>query len=586
MVQALNIFSEGASGTAKSQLSLVGPKLTEVQSSTIVMRLFDDALKTFTDGLHRLRSSKAHHHNTLLPISRLPNELLVKIFAFASVLKRDVPVEPTILHQRRYRSRNQTVGRMLETLVIVCQGWKEIVYDAPSLWAYIRTDRSRAVNLEYLARSGQAPLHISLNSLDLRCEEFKTKIFQEVHRWKSIEMSGMTMEHLEELEQWPAPLLERFYLGYGHNIERALNPFGGSASRLRHLTLFDVRIPWESDLLSRLRTLEISHDEDGPSMQQVVHILRSCPDIISFKLRLPLGLNPGPMPLTTSIIDLPQLEHLSIVVHPLMTEHLLQRMRVPRCKIFNVNQPRATGPILYAAMEGLIPSLSSILLAASGLRISIASASLQYTATTEMDEDDEDQEQRDGEIHIQASGDQFASPFALETLSWLLDNVHTPSFSPPVSLIISQITSQAITPIIDRLSSAITELGLALDDTSSAEVIISYLAEPSEVDVDGTMMLRWPLPNLIDLDLERCRDLKPEVVLACVQRRAGRGFSSEGRREHCEELPARLTRLRLPYQSSTAALVEMPPDCMEWCGLELVQQSPERDVFGGSDTED
>ncbi|KAG9034809.1 hypothetical protein FRB95_012502 [Tulasnella sp. JGI-2019a] len=585
MVHALNIFSEGASRTARSQLSLDDPKLTELQSSIIMLRSLDDALKTFTDGLHRLRSSKARHHNTLLPISRFPNELLVKIFTLASVQKKDISMEPNALRRRRRNhSCFQMAERMLETLVFVCQEWKEIVYDAPSLWAHIRTDRPRAANLGYLDRSCQAPLHISINSFDLQYGEFKAKIFQEIHRWKSVAISGMTREHLEELEQWPAPLLERLYLHYGPNVERAFNLFCGSASRLRHLALSEVRIPWESDLLSRLRTLEIRHDEDGLSAQQVVYTLRSCPDIISFTLCLPQGLDPGPMPLDTLTIDLPQLEHLFIMVHPLMTEDLLRRMRIPRCKSFGVTQVGATGPAFTAAMEGHIPSLSSILLAASELSISITPTFLEYitTATAEIDDDDE-QQQRYGEqrIHIRASGDPFTS---LETLSWLLDNVHILPFSLPISLNISQITSQAIMPTIGRLSSAIAELELALDDASSVKTIISYLAEPSKVDVDGTTMLRWPLPHLKDLSFRLCHYLEPGVVLACVQRRAGRGLSLEGRGEHCEELPARLTRLCLPQGSSAAAVMGMFPDCMEWCGLEL-EQPLERDIFGGSDTD-
>ncbi|KAG8998604.1 hypothetical protein FRB93_013536 [Tulasnella sp. JGI-2019a] len=586
MIQALNTFSEGASRMARSQLSSDDPQLTEVQSSMIMMRSFNDAFKTFTDGLHRLRSSKARHHNTLLPISRLPNELLVKIFAFAYVLKTDVPMGPYDFRRPRYHLRDPLVGRMLEALVLVCQEWKDIAYDAPSLWAYIHTNPPSA-NIKYLARSGQAPLHISLHSLDLHHEELKTKIFQEVHRWKSVKISGVTREHLEELEQSPAPLLEKFYVRCANDagMGRTLNFFCGSAGRLRHLTLLDTRIPWESNLLSRLRALEISNDEDGPSAQQVVNALRSCPDLTSFRLHLTPDLHPGPMPLDTSIINLPQLEHLSIRVHPLMTEELLRRVRIPRCKSFNVDQARATGPTFSAAMEGLIPSMLSILLAVSKLSIHVGSTFLQYIATVEIDEESERERDREQRIHIQASGEQSTSAFAFETLSWLLDNVHTPSFSIPVSLHISQITSsQATTPIIDRLSSSITKLELALDDASLAKTIISYLAEPFEVDVDGTTRLRWPLPHLADLSFMWCRDLEPVAILACVQHRAGRGSSSEGRREYREELPARLTRLRLPHRSSTEAVMGMFPDCMEWCGLDL-EESLERDIFGGSDSD-
>ncbi|KAG8985949.1 hypothetical protein FRB94_003330 [Tulasnella sp. JGI-2019a] len=70
MVQAPNIFLEWASKTAKSQPSLNDPKLTEVERSRIMMRSFDNTLKTFRDRLDGVRSAKARHHNTLLPVSR------------------------------------------------------------------------------------------------------------------------------------------------------------------------------------------------------------------------------------------------------------------------------------------------------------------------------------------------------------------------------------------------------------------------------------------------------------------------------------------------------------------------------------
>ncbi|KAG9029749.1 hypothetical protein FRB95_004951 [Tulasnella sp. JGI-2019a] len=91
MIQALDIFSEGASRAARSERSLIAPRndsmLTELQSSVIIMQSFDDSLKAFSDGLHRIRSAKARYHNTLLPISRLPNDLLVEVFGLASGMK-------------------------------------------------------------------------------------------------------------------------------------------------------------------------------------------------------------------------------------------------------------------------------------------------------------------------------------------------------------------------------------------------------------------------------------------------------------------------------------------------------------------
>ncbi|KAG9026193.1 hypothetical protein FRB95_009308 [Tulasnella sp. JGI-2019a] len=525
-----------------------------------MMCSFDNALKAFGDGLQRHRSAKARHHNSLLPISHLPNDLPVEIFTLAcgkSWIKRS--------------SRGGRTGmRMLAMFVSVCYEWREIVHSTPSLWAYIWSDHHEKTTIECLARSDQVPLHISLDFDDGISRESWKRIFQEVHRWKSVELSYMTIKLLKQLEKCPAPLLERLDVKEDREYTEALNLFCGSASRLRHLALLNIKIPWDSNLLSHLTTLDINNSyAHDLSAQQVVQILQSCPDLASFKLFLPPSLHPGPIQVEFSTVELPRLERLYVRVHPLMMEHLL-RMRIPSCKSFDVDHAEATSPTFSAAMDHLKPSLSSILLTASRVTIGIRSTGLEYEATPKINEDDDDEEEEVGRllqrIRIRVSGNRFTDGFALETLSWLLDNIHTPSFSSPISLhIIELASSPPLTLIINQLSPVITYLNLELSG-ASAKTIVSYLAEPFKVVIDETTTLRWSLPNLTDLSFEGCNDLKPEVILRCVQRRAGRGLPLEGSRE---QLPARLTRLRLPHGSSIVGLKREFPDCMEWCGLEL-----------------
>ncbi|KAG9000678.1 hypothetical protein FRB94_005226 [Tulasnella sp. JGI-2019a] len=219
-------------------------------------------------------------------------------------------------------------------------------------------------------------------------------------------------------------------------------------------------------------------------------------------------------------------------------------------------------------MNHLIPSLTSILLGSNRVNIGIASTTLEYEAIVEVDEDYEGKGGNSSKhIIIHASGDQFTEEFALKTLSWLADNLHTPSITSPVSLNIGEITSsQAVTHILDLLSSVITNLNLDLTDASSVKAIVSYLAEPFQ---DETTKLRWPLPKLTDLSFDRRDDMDPEIILGCIQRRAGHGLFWEGRSEGREELPARLIKLSLFHGSLSAEVLKMFPDCMEWSGLDL-----------------
>ncbi|KAG9001285.1 hypothetical protein FRB93_012212 [Tulasnella sp. JGI-2019a] len=234
-------------------------------------------------------------------------------------------------------------------------------------------------------------------------------------------------------------------------------------------------------------------------------------------------------------------------------------MQRNRGHILLCNGPSRTQPIIPAPASG-------------GLFILVTPTTLKYDATAEIDHGNGQMEQP---IRISYS----VTPFqrnngALDTLDWLLDNVHMPSFSSPVFLEISEMeSSQAIISILDRLSSVITMLELTRIDKSPSRAVLSYLAEPCKVVVGGNTTLRWPLPKLMDLSVEGCDGLGPEVVLSCVKRRSGRELPlKEGGIEHCAELPARLSELRLPRGFSARALMRMFPDCMEWSGLHLEGQ--------------
>ncbi|KAG8978000.1 hypothetical protein FRB93_011413, partial [Tulasnella sp. JGI-2019a] len=237
----------------------------------------------------------------------------------------------------------------------------------------------------------------------------------------------------------------------------------------------------------------------------------------------------------------------------------------------------ATGPTFFSILDHLIYNLLSILLATGGVDICITSTTLEYAATAGTNKEDEEDEEFSQCIHIQASGDQFTEGFILETLSWLLDNLYTPSISLPISLNICGITSShAITHIIDLLPSVITNLNLNLIGASSAQTIL-YLTEPFQVIIDGTPKLQWLLPKLMDPSFEMCDDLEPEIILGCIQHHAGCGPFWAGWSEHHEELLARLTRLILPYGSSTKGLMQMFPNYMEWSRLEQEDGLSDRD---------
>ncbi|EPS93760.1 hypothetical protein FOMPIDRAFT_93871 [Fomitopsis schrenkii] len=166
-----------------------------------------------------LEQQKAHYYecirvvntqlNALLPISRLPHELLSEVF----------------LHHAEYRaeptSQEPKSPRDWICVTHVCTHWREVALQCPTLWTRFHASDSLDMLPIFLARSKDAPLSVSMSfdawqspitrrSKPQLSEESLILVLTNLHRMRllSVEFSSDPLDDVLAHISGPAPLLE------------------------------------------------------------------------------------------------------------------------------------------------------------------------------------------------------------------------------------------------------------------------------------------------------------------------------------------------------------------------------------------
>lgn len=233
------------------------------------------------------------------PVQRLPSELLASIFVTGVVGPGE---EEDVL--------------TLSTVMLVCQHWKDVALDTPSLWSRIVAGTRHSITKAQLKldRSKSIPLHISVDfspkiengtvtteSIVRTMDLLRTSIW----RWKSFRLIVPTrpqahaaLLHCNEA----APLLEVLSIRVLHSMQedhyytKPPRPFEGEIPSLTHCTLTSFNFGWDIRLVSHLRTLSLSGYWNGfsPSVDVILGILRACPHLEELALRNMSDVEVGP----------------------------------------------------------------------------------------------------------------------------------------------------------------------------------------------------------------------------------------------------------------------------------------------------
>jgi hypothetical protein len=268
------------------------------------LRAVENKIKCLEESTHAMKV----YWNTLVPISRLPAEILSIIFSLLpfEALDLDAPVLPS------------PVSR-------VCHRWREISLNLAYLWTHINfTKLTPADAAVMLVRAKMAPLYLGAQTIQwkrAKFEAFKEQIEAHIHHIRHLSIT-VKPKHLKMFGQLvsSAPSLEFLSIDNRESPHVASpviipdNLFDGIAPKLTYLRLYNCGIRWQSPLLKGLRDLEIS---SFPTRARIafyswLRALKQMPQLERLALHRGIPSGTAPSERLKLIVDLPSLTELSI----------------------------------------------------------------------------------------------------------------------------------------------------------------------------------------------------------------------------------------------------------------------------------
>ena len=223
-----------------------------------LLKVIDDEIKVSDRVVQQLKSRR----NTIVPVSRLPPEILVEVFSLLPFVADDPKCVP-----------------YLEWIFVthVCRRWREIALQSPYLWNHINFTKLTLDGFtEILARAKMSPLHVEAKITPrskARFNALRRQLEAHIFHTRHLSISGEFQTLLERLVS-PAPALVSLSLTRpshpfsSSQLECIIIPdslFNGTAPKLTRLELLSCSIGWKSPLFKGLQTLKIR----TPSAQEM-----------------------------------------------------------------------------------------------------------------------------------------------------------------------------------------------------------------------------------------------------------------------------------------------------------------------------
>ncbi|KAG8893481.1 hypothetical protein FRC01_013561, partial [Tulasnella sp. 417] len=281
--------------------------------------------------------------NNLVPIARIPPEILIDIFDL-------------VLDEGQSYLRDDT-NTLLSTLSRICRDWTGLIDNAPRLWSHISPYCSTMKHVAMaLEQSKPFPLTLHFNEeemVHMQPDRFFGAIKRHQGRWKVLDLRLCSLDTLHTLNSRFAnvfpPRLDRFQVSLRVKVTPAaqqMDPFeidfikGPWPDTLRHLSLEDIGIPSRSYAeLRGLRTLEIwPRPRQGVvKIQGILRVLSDCPELEALVLGDNIVLGEQAI---AGTLGLPvRLEHLhAICLHlpPAPLHALLRNVQAQNCTKFHI----------------------------------------------------------------------------------------------------------------------------------------------------------------------------------------------------------------------------------------------------------
>ncbi|KAF5357585.1 hypothetical protein D9758_007479 [Tetrapyrgos nigripes] len=320
--------------------------------------------------------------NSLVPISRLPNELLSTILMFCSQLKPDDDNDNDL---RLFPPSRQRDRWPWTTVSHICSHWRNVALGCPVLWSCLDFSRPAWVPA-MVERSRMVPLTLEV-PFELvyhsQTEEAISTALQHMSRVKELSVSipsgqaGRLKALIAGLQQ-PAPLLEVLYLDKFDfspwDVNLPLEFLNGDAPRLRHLELRGFCLPLASGLLkNRLTSLVLffSSPTDASWVQQLVRMLTSLCSLEVLGLKVPLSVKTISL---TRVTHLPHLRSIELDAYITVCASLLDCISFPPTTTMQFS-------CAVSSPDQLIPQTSPISASLSRIRDLL----LQSSSTTQFE---------------------------------------------------------------------------------------------------------------------------------------------------------------------------------------------------------
>ena len=281
------------------------------------------------DAARQLVRSLLTRRNALMPISRLPPEILARVFHLL------VLEDPHFSGERK-----------LDWIEVthVCRHWRQVALDNSSLWARIPDIWKHTEWIsEMLARAKNAPLDIESHAGARPSPEALLMIPPHLSHTRQLRFRNLSTLHsdsIREIFSWEAPALEHFELMVAEDLPQVITfpdlggnmLFKGHAPRLRTFSLSQLVIPWSLIPRGQLVQLKIAvpqEDVHSPGdLNQLIDLLVNCPalEILALESCLSSQLTEFPHGRT---IHLPHLSRLRLCGSTSRIVNILKMIKLP-----------------------------------------------------------------------------------------------------------------------------------------------------------------------------------------------------------------------------------------------------------------
>ncbi|KAF9238629.1 hypothetical protein BU15DRAFT_75080 [Melanogaster broomeanus] len=272
--------------------------------------------------------------NALLPVSRLPCEILATIFLYQAY---------SFYQDPRYFVMWGSAPPWAN-VSYVCRHWRNVALSCPSLWSFLFVSSPRWTE-ELLSRSKMVPLRIRI---DGACSDQEAMILFEnvttdVTRIQELSLKLPTLpcnlvEGVLSKLSTPAPLLHTLRLCIPDLGEDGVYPdtlFNRETPALRTLELYYCHIPWSSPVFTALSTLRLRNIDwsSQPTITELLTMLRRMPGLVHLYLENALRSAKDALTnqhtLLSESLDLPHLSRLALVAPFSAVAVFLSNVTVP-----------------------------------------------------------------------------------------------------------------------------------------------------------------------------------------------------------------------------------------------------------------